>query len=226
MKPIHCQLVLLLLAVLALAGCASGAALPGVLPAGTTPLPATPTQPPLLPVAIASPASSRILFTSARDRAEEICVMNADGSGLLRLTEGAGPDTAPAWAPDGQHVAFVANVKGVEQLFLMRPDGTERRQLTSLPAGARWPTWSPDGARVAFTTGANDAGAIISLELAVGAMTTIADGLIALGAWPGHLTGAASPSPPAPQHEHVGYLPAHARPPAASGQSDQQLVRR
>lgn len=76
--------------------------------------------------------------------------MNADGSGLLRLTDNPGPDVAPAWAPDGQGVAFVAEAEGVEQLFLMRPDGAERRQITSLPAGARWPTWSPDGTRVAF----------------------------------------------------------------------------
>lgn len=63
----------------------------------------------------------------------------------------------------------------------MRPDGAERRQLTSLPAGARWPAWSPDGTRVAFTTAASTRGAIASLELASGAVSTIAEGLVVPG---------------------------------------------
>ncbi|NTU85227.1 MAG: hypothetical protein HGA45_38705, partial [Chloroflexales bacterium] len=122
MRDLYGKLALLL-AALALAGCTATSLWLPSPPASTATPPTTQTQPPLPPAATPRAASGRILFVSARDGDEEIYVMNADGSGLLRLTDNPGPDSAPAWAPDRQLVAFVAEVEGVEQLFLMRSDG-------------------------------------------------------------------------------------------------------
>ena len=32
--------------------------------------------------------------------------MNADGSGVARLTDGEATDAGPAWSPDGRRIAF------------------------------------------------------------------------------------------------------------------------
>jgi TolB protein len=47
-----------------------------------------------------SPDSTRIVFTSdGADETGEIYVMNADGSGLTRLTDDPAYDAFPAWRP-------------------------------------------------------------------------------------------------------------------------------
>ena len=33
--------------------------------------------------------------------------MNADGSGVTRLTDNEGVDGFPAWSPDGRRIAFI-----------------------------------------------------------------------------------------------------------------------
>ena len=52
------------------------------------------------------PAQGHIAFTSNRDGNFEIYVMNADGSGLARLTNNSATDLMPSWSPDGQKIAF------------------------------------------------------------------------------------------------------------------------
>ena len=44
-------------------------------------------------------ASGRIAFYSNRDGDDEIFVINADGSGVVRLTENDYTDYGPAWSP-------------------------------------------------------------------------------------------------------------------------------
>ncbi|MBP6789161.1 MAG: PD40 domain-containing protein [Candidatus Promineofilum sp.] len=63
-------------------------------------------------------------------------------------------DSAPAWSPDGQWVAFgraPADAASGRQLWLMRPDGSEARSLTSDPNLFHGPpTWSPDGTTLLY----------------------------------------------------------------------------
>lgn len=100
-----------------------------------------------------SPDGSRLAFTNNTEAepARHVFVVNADGSGLLQLTEGAESDAAPAWSPDGTKLVFQRNLAGSpeSQLYLINVDGTA---LTPLAAGAM-PSWSPDGSRIGFLTG-------------------------------------------------------------------------
>jgi TolB protein len=47
-----------------------------------------------------------IAFTSDRDGNEEIYIMNADGSGMKRITDHPGRDIHPYFAPDGKSLLF------------------------------------------------------------------------------------------------------------------------
>jgi Tol biopolymer transport system component len=70
-----------------------------------------------------------------------VFVMNADGSGLRKLTQGG---SQPSWSPDGRRIAFVSQRDGNEDIWLMNADGSAQRNLTR-DAGRResHPVWSP-----------------------------------------------------------------------------------
>ena len=65
----------------------------------------------------------------------EIYIMNLDGSGLTKITNGSNAQGV-SFSPDGKWIAFTAytNVVGRDQnsceIFIMRADGTDVRQLT------------------------------------------------------------------------------------------------
>ncbi|MDX1394921.1 MAG: hypothetical protein R3195_11030 [Gemmatimonadota bacterium] len=85
----------------------------------------------------------RIAFTSTRDGAEYVYVMNPDGSGLTRLVRGQDP----AWSPDGESIAFGAYDGTSWEIRVIGVDGSGERRV--IGDGAFAPTWSPDG-RIAF----------------------------------------------------------------------------
>jgi Tol biopolymer transport system component len=99
----------------------------------------------------------------------EIYVMNADGTGLRRLTRNAVPDGTPAWLPDGRRIGFVRSIprrnggSSRDAIYVINADGSDERRLTLLPRDAGVPggapggdlTWSPDGEKVAFVALAN-----------------------------------------------------------------------
>ena len=92
----------------------------------------------------------RIAFASLRDENWEIYAMNADGSGVTRLTADPGNDVAPNWSPDARRVAFASNRAGNFDIYVMNADGSEVTQLTDDPGDDFAPRWSPDGRKLAF----------------------------------------------------------------------------
>src|SRR5205809_8140657 len=75
----------------------------------------------------AAPPLGTIAFVSARDGNQEIYVMNADGSGVSRLTNTPAPDIGPAWSPDGRRIGFASDgdaSQGVIAFSEMGRDGT------------------------------------------------------------------------------------------------------
>ncbi len=80
---------------------------------------------------------TKIAFTGADNG---IYVMDADGSGVTKLTNGG----SPAWSPDGSQIAFVSG-----GICIMNADGSNVTRITSDPALGGPLTWSPDGSRIA-----------------------------------------------------------------------------
>ncbi len=82
---------------------------------------------------------------------EDLCIMNADGSGQTNLTEGAGNVWEFVWSPDGSRLAFGRSTRPAE-IWLMNPDGSGKQNLTNDPADDSGFAFSPDGARIAFSS--------------------------------------------------------------------------
>lgn len=96
------------------------------------------------------PAS--IAFYSARDGnpLRKIYVMNADGSGQQRITNGPGNDIWPDLSPDGRYVAFASNRTGNNEIFVADLNGGMLVNVSNHPGDDNWPRWSPNGRQIAF----------------------------------------------------------------------------
>jgi Tol biopolymer transport system component len=95
-----------------------------------------------------SPDGSRIVF-ACHDAGEigdrfDICLINADGTGYVRLTNGKDLNAAPVWSPDGQWIAFASDRSNKPSrldgriamtVFVMRPDGSDVRQVAPADDG-------------------------------------------------------------------------------------------
>jgi serine/threonine-protein kinase len=77
---------------------------------------------------------------------------------LTQLTSREGLEEWPTWSPDGQRLAYVAEVNGYRQLFVRQVSGGSERQLTDDPRDHIQPAWSSDGARIAYVRGATAMG--------------------------------------------------------------------
>ena len=75
---------------------------------------------------------------------QDICAVNRDGTGFVRLTSTPGPDQEPAWHPDGSRIAFTTDYNGVRSVVHMAPDGTDLVRIIS----GESPAWSPTGDRL------------------------------------------------------------------------------
>lgn len=94
----------------------------------------------------------RLAFVSNRDGHEEIYLVNADGSGLVRLTESTGRSKDPAWSPDASVLAFTSDRDGDWDIYVMDIGEGQVTRLTDSPGSDVWPVWSPDGRKLAFVS--------------------------------------------------------------------------
>jgi Tol biopolymer transport system component len=111
-----------------------------------------------------SPDGERIAFDSSlgldpNDTWWGIYVINADGTGVERLTNTHGYDGKPSWSPDGKKIVFESVREDIadessragnpspdayqSDIYIINADGTSRKRLTDHPEMDGSPAWSP-----------------------------------------------------------------------------------
>jgi Tol biopolymer transport system component len=87
-----------------------------------------------------SPDGTRLAFLMGTS----IYVVNADGSGLARVADGARYMLAGAyWSPDGSSIAFVTRGRGARGITIVRADGTELRTFPGTGLAGPWNPLDP-----------------------------------------------------------------------------------
>ncbi|CAN5794556.1 hypothetical protein BH23ACT11_BH23ACT11_28860 [soil metagenome] len=97
--------------------------------------------------------NGRIAFDSKRDGDHEIYTMNADGTGVKKLTNNSIGDYDPAFSGDGRKIAFMSRRGGRHEIYIMNADGTNQARLTyTATAWDSFPSFSPDGRKIAYSS--------------------------------------------------------------------------
>lgn len=109
-----------------------------------------------------SPDGRKIAFESTMDGPQELYIMNADGTGIRRLTFSGG-NSSPAWSPGGDQIAYQTTRNGNFDVYRINVDGTGDTPLATTPAEDSLPAWSPLGDRIAFSSRSVDAAADVML---------------------------------------------------------------
>lgn len=139
-----------------------------------------------IPGGIGDPAISpdgRSIVTN--DGVKKIYVMNADGTDVRTIYEGATEAGWPAWSFDSKKIVFASRIGGYKQLFEMNADGTGLTRLTNSHAEDLAPAYSPDGTRVAFSSNRLGTWEIYALTLANGQVDQLTNlGDVAGQGWP------------------------------------------
>ena len=121
-----------------------------------------------------SPEGKRIVFTRqiANRAGSNIMLVNADGSGLVRITSSLAATSAssnidPSWSANGKRVVFASNRVGNYDLYWLQPGSSQVYRLTktSAPVQNVHPSWSPDGKSIVFSRSGVSASTPAAAEL-------------------------------------------------------------
>lgn len=97
-----------------------------------------------------SPDGKRLAVSLSRDGGSQIFLINADGSGVRRLTTSTAIDTEPRFSPDGQWIYFTSDRGGSPQIYRMNANGGEPQRVTFDGSYNVSPRLSPDGKTLAY----------------------------------------------------------------------------
>jgi TolB protein len=98
-----------------------------------------------------SPLTGTIVFTCYVNQIDQVCLMNADGSGRRQLTEFEGTTFYASLSPEGDQVYFSSRQSGGYEIYSMNVRGKELRRLTRNIGSLYAPERSPNNDRIVFT---------------------------------------------------------------------------
>ena len=101
-----------------------------------------------------APDNRRLAVASVQAGRGAIAIFDADNGKIvqeIRIDE-RGELFHPTWSPDGQFIAFSAQIGGFTDLWVHDLRTGQTRRLTHDPFADLQPSWSPDGQRLLFIT--------------------------------------------------------------------------
>ncbi len=135
-----------------------------------------------------SPDGRRVAFTYRRDNARngqyrsEVAVVDVASGDQVDLTRNEAPEGDLRWSPDGTRVSFTAAHDrswelAEEELWVVAAAGGEPRRMSDEFTGSiRNYYWTPDGRAIVFAGVRRGRGGFFRLDVATGAVQTIAVG--------------------------------------------------
>ena len=102
-----------------------------------------------------SSEEGKIVFTCYVNQIDQICIMNADGSGRRQLTNFQATAFYPSLSPDGQTVYFSSRQSGTFEIYSIDINGNNLQRLTNGIGTLYAPELSPDGSKIVFTNHGN-----------------------------------------------------------------------
>ncbi len=98
-----------------------------------------------------SPDGKKIAFLSNRDGSEDIYVMDADGSHVVRLTQTADKEGPPVWSRNGRTLRFLVSDKDLSRIYAIDLKKRTVTQIGQVPG--RGVRIANDGMRVLWALG-------------------------------------------------------------------------
>jgi Tol biopolymer transport system component len=129
-------------------------------PGEAAPAKRTWTLPAVLSAAALAGALIALLFTGAPQ--------DTPSPRFTPLATASAYEAEPAWSPDGQSIAYTADVNGILQIFVKRAGDAVSRPLTQGNFDASHPFWSINGDRVYYVSLAGEFDALWSVGVAGG----------------------------------------------------------
>lgn len=102
----------------------------------------------------ASPDGSKLAFESFGKYGMEIRVYSVKTHRYLPFHEARGQGWSPAWAPNGQQLAYSLSANGNPDIFTCNANGTGLKRLTAFLGPNTQPVWNPKtGTQLAWVSG-------------------------------------------------------------------------
>jgi len=123
-----------------------------------------------------SPDGSKLAIVLTYGANSQVYTINADGSGLSRITKGNAIDTEPTWSSDAKWIYFTSDRGGKPQIYKVSANGGDPQRVTFEGAYNVSPRFSPDGKSLAMIR--NDGGKfrVALQDLATGQVQLLSDG--------------------------------------------------
>ncbi len=101
-----------------------------------------------------SPDNSRIAFSSLGHDGFQLKVYSLLLGRMVSFNSAGGTNLSPAWAPNGQQLAYSSSRSGDPEIWVADAQGASARRLTSFRGPDVSPTWNPKtGAQLAWISG-------------------------------------------------------------------------